>query len=260
MKEALELHFSLFGLNPKDTMTVMMIFLDMLIVMLIVGLGTNKRNMRPTGPQNLVEWAVMYVCNYADSIIGEKDAPRYYPMLVMLFFYILVGNLLGLVPGLVSPTSSLSVTVTLALSVWVYTWFEGLTRKGPVKFFAHYFGGPDIPVLIKPFLAIVELLSDISRPVSLSFRLFGNILAKEILLGVLVTLILTFWPVFYKDAISGIIFGVAAFLRPAIVLLGVLVSVIQAGVFTLLAATYMAGAVVSHDEHDAHDTKEKVKH
>jgi F-type H+-transporting ATPase subunit a len=250
MEEAIKLNWLIPGLNERDTMTVLMILLDFIIVFIIVAMGSIHKKRRPTGPQNLVEWSVKYICNYADSIIGEKDAPRYYPLLVMLFFYILVGNLLGLIPGFTSPTSSLSVTVTLALMVWLYTWFEGITRKGPIKFFAHYTGGPGVPGPIKPFLFFVELLSDISRPISLSFRLFGNILAKEILLSVLVFLVLLFWPVFYKDVISGLIFSVAAVLRPLIILLGVLISVIQAGVFTLLAATYMAGAAVSHDEHE----------
>ena len=253
MKEALELHFTLFGLSHQNTMFVLMIVLDMLIVMGIVAFGTLGRKMRPTGPQNLVEWAVKYLCNYADSIIGEKDAPRYYPLLVMLFFFIFVGNLLGLVPGLVSPTACLSVTVTLAAGVWLYTWYEGLTRKGFIKYFAHYAGPNTIPIFIRVPLFFIELLSDISRVISLSFRLFGNIVAKEILLSVLVTLILLFYPVITENVINGMIFTIAAVLRPLIIWLGVLVSLIQAAVFTLLAATYIAGAVVIHDDHEAHE-------
>jgi F0F1-type ATP synthase membrane subunit a len=90
MEEALKLNFTIFGLNEKGTMTVLMIILDMFIVALIVWLGSLGRKRRPGGPQNLVEWTVVYICNYADSIIGEKDAPRYYPLLVMLFFIYLL--------------------------------------------------------------------------------------------------------------------------------------------------------------------------
>jgi F-type H+-transporting ATPase subunit a len=131
MEEAITLNqqLLLFGLDSKSSMTVYMIFLDMLIVAVIVWLGSIGNKRRPNGAQNLVEWTVMYICNYADSIIGRKDAQRYYPLLVMLFLYILIGNLLGLVPGLTSPTASLSVTVTLAVGVWLFSWFEGLTSN-----------------------------------------------------------------------------------------------------------------------------------
>ena len=264
MKEALELNFTLFGLDAKGTMTALMIVLDMLIVMFIVWLGSLGKQKRPTGPQNLVEWTVKYLCDYADSIIGEHDAPRYYALLVMLFLFIFVGNLLGLIPGLVSPTSSLSVTVTLSVGVWLYTWVEGLRRKGFVKFFAHYFGPKEIPLVIKLVLFPIELLSDFSRMISLSFRLFGNILAKEVLLGVLVMLIMIFGPKTIESlkhaeamgiTINGLIFLIVAVLRPLIIWLGVLVSLIQAGVFTLLTATYIAGAAISHEEHTAEEEK-----
>jgi F-type H+-transporting ATPase subunit a len=248
-------------------MKIYMMLLDMLIVVFIVWLGSVGRKRKPGGPQNLVEWTVTYLCNYADSIIGEKDAPRYYPLIVMLFLYIFVGNLLGLIPGLVSPTASFSVTVTLAVMVWVYTWIDGIAHKGPAKYFAHYAGGPSVPMAIKPLLFFVELLSDFSRPISLSFRLFGNIVAKEILLSVLVMLILLFGPGFIDNlkhanaigaGIDGFIFILVAVLRPLVVLLGVLVSLIQAGVFTILTAIYIAGASVSHEEHSTDDEKHHV--
>jgi F-type H+-transporting ATPase subunit a len=263
MEEALVLSgkWLLFGLNSEASMKVYMIILDMLIVMGIVWLGSVGAKRRPGATQNLVEWSVKYVCNYADSIIGEKDAPRYYALLVMLFFYIFVGNLIGLIPGLVSPTSSLSVTLTLAIGVWLFTWVDGLRHKGFIKFFAHYAGPSSVPLAIRIPLFFIELLSDISRMISLSFRLFGNIVAKEVLLTVLVTLIMLFGPGLIQSikhadvlgiSINGFIFILVAALRPLIVWLGVLVSLIQAGVFALLTATYIAGAVVVHEEHGEH--------
>jgi len=257
IKEAVAIESPVTWLNGHQLMMISMILLDVLIVWFIVYLGTRKQKMRPAGPQNLVEWAVMYICDYADSIIGKAHAPKYYWLLVSLFFYILVGNLLGLIPGLISPTSSLSVTVTLAVGVWIYTWVEGLMAQGPVKFFAHFAGGKEVPLPIKFILVPIELVSDISRMISLSFRLFGNILAKEIVLGVLVMLILLFGPALLKSAdvlngtINGGLFGITALLRPLIIWLGVLVCTIQAGVFTLLTATYLAGHIAAHhgEEH-----------
>ncbi len=109
-----------------------------------------------------------------------------------------------------------------------------------------------MPGPLKPFLFFVELMSDISRPVSLSFRLFGNIMAKEILLGVLIVLVILFWPTVNSNAISAMMAGFSLVLRPLIIVLGVLVSVIQAAVFTLLTAIYISGAVASHEHSEEH--------
>lgn len=242
-------------LDDRAFTFVLMMFIAYAIVFVILFLGTRNKKLRPGKAQNLVEWAVTYVTDYADTIIGKKEAPRFYPLLVMLFFYILVGNLMGLIPGLISPTSTLSVTAALGAMVFVYEWVSGIAKKGPIKYFAHYFGPPGIPTPIKPFLFIIELLSDFARPVSLTFRLFGNIVAKEILLGVLIVLVILLGPAFTTDGISAFLASFAFILRPLIIILGVLVSVIQAGVFTLLTAIYIGGAVAAHDhaeEHEAH--------
>lgn len=251
MGESLHYHSFIPFLDNHAFTIVLMMMLDYAIVIFILWLGSLKRDIRPKGAQNLVEWFIKYVTDYADSVIG-KQAPRYYPILLMLFMYILVGNLMGLIPGLISPTSMLTVTVTLAVCVFIMEWFEGIRAKGIIKYLAHYTGGDTVPGPLKPFLFFVELMSDISRPVSLSFRLFGNIMAKEILLGVLIVLVILFWPTVNSNAISAMMAGFSFVLRPLIIVLGVLVSVIQAGVFTLLTAIYISGAVASHEHSEEH--------
>ena len=236
-------------LDGHSFMVMLMMVLDYIIVFAILAVGTSNMQLRPKKSQNLVEWSVSYICNYADELIGKHDAPRFYPLFVMLFFYIFVGNLLGLIPGLISPTSVLSVTAALAIIVFVYEWVSGIVKQGPVNYLKHYAGGEGIPTALKPFMFFVEILSDISRPLSLSFRLFGNIIAKEILLGVLIVLVLLFWPTITTNGISAFLAGFSFVLRPLIIILGVLVSLIQASVFTLLAMIYIAGAVAAHGEH-----------
>lgn len=252
IQEAVEFRSFIPGLDDHYFTIMLMMFLDYLILFVIFALGGVNPSMKPKKTQNLVEWAVKYITDTADSIIGD-EAPKYYALLVMLFFYIFVGNLIGLIPGLTSPTSSLSVTAALAIMIFFYEWVSGLITVGPAKFFAHFTGGPGIPGPLKPFMFFVEMLSDISRPLSLSFRLFGNIIAKEILLGVLVTLVLLFYPTMRTNAMSAFLGGFMFVLRPLIVLLGTLVSLIQAGVFSLLTAIYISGAVAAHHggEHDA---------
>jgi F-type H+-transporting ATPase subunit a len=226
-----------------------MMGIDYIIVFLLLFLGARSPKLRPKGSQNLIEWTITFICSYADDIIGKEDAPRFYPLVITLFFYIFVGNLMGLVPGLVSPTSVLSVTAALAIIVFLYEWISGIKKQGLINYFKHYSGGDDIPGPLKPFLFFIELISDISRPLSLSFRLFGNIMAKEILLSVLVILVLLFWPTITTNAIGAFLAGFSFVLRPLIIILGVLVSLIQASVFTLLTCIYLAGAVAAHKEH-----------
>lgn len=249
MRESL--HFKSFipFLDNHSFTIVVMMFIDYIVVLFLLFIGTRNLKLRPHGPQNLIEWAVTVICSYADDIIGKEDSSRFYPLILTLFFYIFVGNLMGLIPGLVSPTSVLSVTAALAIVVFLYEWISGILKHGIINYLKHYSGGPGIPTPLKPFLFFIELISDISRPLSLSFRLFGNIMAKEILLSVLVVLIIIFWPTVTTNLMSGILASFSFILRPLIIILGVLVSLIQASVFTLLTCIYIAGAVAAHKEH-----------
>jgi F-type H+-transporting ATPase subunit a len=234
MKEAIEIHF----INP----TIVMMIIDYLILFTIVILGCINIKIKPGKAQNLVEYATKFICDLADEIIGH-DAHHFYPLFILFFFYILIGNVMGLIPGLFSPTSKLSVTVALALIVFFYEHYVGIKKRGIINYFKH-FAGEGVPGWIKPFMFFIEIISELARPISLSFRLFGNILAKEILLSVLVMLILIFFP--STNAIQKSLTVVPLILRPLILVLGTLVSLIQAGVFTMLAMIYVAGAVKSH--------------
>ncbi|MCX8094047.1 MAG: F0F1 ATP synthase subunit A [Candidatus Goldbacteria bacterium] len=249
MKESLHFQSFIPFLDNHGFTIVVMMLIDYIIVLFLLFLGTRNLKLKPGGSQNLIEWAITLICSYADEIIGKEDAPRFYPLIITLFFYIFIGNLMGLVPGLVSPTSVLSVTAALAIIVFLYEWISGIAKQGVMNYFKHYAGGPGIPGPLKPFLFFIELISDISRPLSLSFRLFGNIMAKEILLSVLIVLVLLFWPTISTNAIGAFLAGFSFVLRPLIIILGVLVSLIQASVFTLLTCIYLAGAVAAHKEH-----------
>jgi F-type H+-transporting ATPase subunit a len=184
------------------------------------------------------------VYGFADEMVGPK-APQYYPLFAMLFVFILVSNLLGLIPGLISSTSRLSTTVGLALIVFFSTHFFGIRERGLVQYVSHWFGA--VPWWLKPFMFLIELISELARPLSLSFRLFGNILAKEILLGVLALLVVIFLP--SGNLIQEALTVVPLLLRPLIILLGILVSIIQAFVFAILAMVYIGGAVQAHEGH-----------
>jgi F-type H+-transporting ATPase subunit a len=129
--------------------------------------------------------------------------------------------MIGLIPGFMSPTSSLNITLAMTLIVWVTHHVLGFRYHG-LKYYKHFMGPSKA---LAPFMFLLELISNFARMISLSMRLFGNILAKEVLLGVLFML-------------------AGAFFAPLPILcLGVLVSVIQAVVFVLLSLLYCAGAM-----------------
>jgi F-type H+-transporting ATPase subunit a len=152
--------------------------------------------------------------------MGEELTEKLFPMISTFALYIAVGNLIGLIPGFMSPTSSINTTLALTIIVWVTMHIIGIRAHG-VGYIKHFLG--PIPVLI-PLMLPIELISNIARLLSLSIRLFGNIMAKETLLGILFML-------------------AGAYFAPLpIMLLGVLVSLVQAMVFVLLTVVYFGQA------------------
>ena len=141
-------------------------------------------------------------------------------MLTTFGLYIAVANLIGLIPGFMSPTSSLNTTLALTIIVWVSHHYIGIREHG-LSYYKHFMG----PMWwLVPLMLPIEIISNLARLISLSIRLFGNIMAKETLLGILFML-------------------AGAFFAPLpIMLLGVLVSLVQAMVFVLLAVVYFGQA------------------
>jgi len=228
---------------PVD-ISLVMSWIAVLIILVISWLGTRRLEKVPRGLQNFLEWGLDIVYKFADEMVGPT-AHKYYPLFSMLFCFILVSNLMGLIPGFISSTSRLSTTVGLALVVFFATHYLGIKERGFVPYVKHWFG--PVPTWLKPFMFLIEIISEIARPVSLSFRLFGNILAKEILLSVLALLVFIFLP--SGNLIQETLSVVPIVLRPLIILLGLLVSVIQAFVFMILAMVYIGGAVQAHEGH-----------
>ena len=144
-------------------------------------------------------------------------------------------------PGLSSPTANLNTTVALALIVFFSIHVFGIKQHGLFGYFAKFSAG--VPWWLKPLMTIIELISEIARPLSLSFRLFGNIMAKEILLGILAFLTITFLR--NGGVINTSLTIVPILLRPMIILLGLLVGFLQAYIFMMLAMFYIGGAIRS---------------
>nr|ANB40211.1 ATP synthase CF0 A subunit [Koshicola spirodelophila] len=197
---------------------------------IIFGLFAN-RDLKPLpeGAQNFTELVTEFIRDLAKTQIGEEEYLKWVPFLGTIFIFIFVSNWSGaLLPWklielpngeLAAPTNDINTTVALALLTSISYFYAGLRKKG-LGYFKRY---------IEPavFLLPINVLEDISKPLSLSFRLFGNILADELVVGVLVALVPLFVPI-------------------PVMLLGTFTSAIQALVFATLAGAYIGEALEDH--------------
>ena len=201
------------------------------------------------GSRNIAELLIQLVVNQSDQIIG-KQGRKYVPFFATFFFFILLSNLLGLLPGFAAPTGNLNTTLGLAICSFIGYNVIGVREQGGT-YFKHFIGPMTglpastilgklafLPVLLLSagFFFILEIFSHAFRPVSLSLRLFGNMMGDHEVITAFTNLTKIVVPVaFYA--------------------MGTLVSVIQAFVFTLLSMIYVALAIShGHDEEHAHDT------
>jgi F-type H+-transporting ATPase subunit a len=194
----------------------------LVMIILLVGAGLLVKGIQiiPRTRQNLLETIVEGLENFMVEITGEEGR-AFFPFIATIFLYILVSNLLGLVPGFFSPTANLNTTLSLAVCTFVLTHVIGVKFHG-AKYLKHFLG-PVWP--LAPLMIIIELIGHFARVMSLSIRLFGNIFGKETILGILF-------------ALAGL------YLAPLpILFLGILVSFIQAVVFILLSIVYFTGAM-----------------
>jgi F-type H+-transporting ATPase subunit a len=176
---------------------------------------------------------------------------------------------MGLIPGLVSPTSRVDMNIGMALVVFLSTHVWGIKEKGLLKYMAHFLppkvqADPKASIALKIMMNIIylalclmmpfiHLAGEIIKPVSLTMRLFGNMMGKEKVLGVAVILVIFFWG---GNSLFKCISTFPFFLRIFIVILGVFISFIQAFVFMLLAMVYIGGAVQEHDHEEKHEAGE----
>ena len=195
-------------------------WLVMLILIVSALLFARGVQLLPKKGQNFFEVIIDGLENFMVEITGPEGR-EFFPFIATLFLFILLSNLIGLVPGMNSPTANLNTTLALALCTFVYTHIIGIKYHG-TKYIKHFLG----PVWwLAPLMLPIELIGHLARVMSLSVRLFGNIYGKEMVLSILFML-------------------AGMYLAPLPVLfLGLLVSFIQALVFMLLATMYFVGSM-----------------
>ena len=227
----------------KFAMTNSSVFM-IAIVVLISGfliLSTSGRGLVPTRWQSAAELMYELVASTLRNSAGTEGM-RFFPFVFSIFAFVLTANVIGLVPYFMTVTSHLVITAALALLVIFTVIVYGLMRNG-LGFFKLFLPS-GLPMAIAPFIAIIEVLSFLSRPVSLSLRLFGNMLAGHIVLKVFAGFIVTLT----TAGVGGWIAGVLPLgMTVALTALETLVAVLQAYVFTILTCVYLNDAI--HPSH-----------
>lgn len=207
--------FHIPGIPDYVTLTVFIIlFLSFLARMML-----KRISLVPGGLQNVMEVVVSGIDGMMAETMGPKGKP-YFPLIATLGFFIFVSNMLGLIPGFVPPTANLNTTAACAVIVFVLTHIVGIKEHG-FGYFKHFLGSV---WWLAPLMFFIEVVGHLSRPISLSMRLFGNMTGHELVVMVLMFL--------------------APFLVPvAMSFLGLLVAFIQSFVFVLLSMIYLSGAL-----------------
>jgi F-type H+-transporting ATPase subunit a len=224
-----------------------------LLICIVAMIATRNPQMIPGPLQNLVEMVVEGLSTFIVDILGPKYGPRYVPFLGTLFIYILAMNLFGLIPFMDSPTSSLNVTVALALVVFIYSQYIGFRELGVVGWIDHMAGNPRgaIGWGLVPLMLPIHLMGELAKPISLACRLFGNIFGEDMLLVAFASLGIT--------VLSFTHLPIGLPLQLPFLFLALLTSTLQALVFTVLSTIYFL-LMLPHDDHghDEHEHEEAV--
>jgi len=213
------LFFETHWLHEHHLVVVCYTWFVMGVLALFSVLATRRMNILPGGFQNVMEVIIEGFDNLLVETMGPEGR-KFFPLIATLGLYILTSNLIGLIPGFESPTANLNTTASMALVVFVMTHVVGIRIHG-IKYVKHFLG----PIWwLAPLMLVLELISHFARIISLSVRLFGNIMGEDKVLAVVVLLVPFLVPL------------------PVFVLM-IFTSFIQTIVFMLLAMMYIAGAM-----------------
>ncbi len=229
-------HMSLMGFDISINKAVIAMWVGLSIMfglfMLVVKSGVR---VIPGKLQVVAELALGFIMDMVEEFIGKKEAPKYFPFIATIFFFVLACNLVGMIPGSYTITSQLVVTGVFASFIFVLTLFIGFAKHG-----FHFFGilvPSGVPKIMIPVMIPIEVISMIARPVSLSVRLFANMTAGHTILYVLfglamsTPLMIGWLPFGFTVAING---------------LEIAIAFIQAYIFTILTCVYIGDVIHLH--------------
>lgn len=205
--------FSIFGIPVTDSVTTTWVVMG--LILLLGWVISRNLSEYPSKIQTIFESIIEFYENIAVQIMGEEGR-QFVPLAVSIGLFVLFSNWIEVIPGFSAPTRDLSTTIALAIVAVASTYVAGIKKKG-WRFFKKY-------IEPNPIFLPINILEELVRPISLSFRLFGNILGEEIVIAILVMIVPLILPV-------------------PLILLGLFTGLIQAFIFSLLTLLYVAGAV-----------------
>lgn len=228
------MEFNIAGFDVSFTNSSLWMMLTTLGIGAILMLGSQRATIIPSKMQALVEMSYDFIAGMIKDNVGNEGKP-YFPFIFSLFMFILFGNLFGMIPYSFTITSHIIVTFALALLVFLGVTVIALLRHG-TKFFG-YFMPSGAPIVMAPLIIPIEVISYLSRPVSLSLRLFANMMAGHTMLKIFAGFI----------PALGILGGwIPLSVSVAVTGFEVLVAVLQAYVFTILTCLYLHDAIHLH--------------
>lgn len=208
---------------PITNAVSMEIFVALLLILVGGAVGSSLSVDRPGKLQHLYEWVWIWLGDHSEEVIGHHGR-RFVMFLASLFLFILIGNLIGLVPGFESPTQVVTIPLGLALTAFAYYHWQGIRQQGVGRYLKQFMG--PIPAMA-PLMIPIEIISHLARVLSLTVRLYANMFAGELITMIIVALV----------PVAGVLFmGLHLF-----------VGILQAYIFLVLAMVYLQGAVA--EEH-----------
>ena len=221
---------SLFGMDISITKAVLFLWIGTVVTFLLLFFGSRALKNRPGAYQVIVEEIYGFGANSLAGQMGE-GGKKWFPYTLSLFMFVLVLNLIGLIPNSFPVTSSISFTLTLALLTFILVQFQGVRSNGLGGYVAA-FVPPNLPlkIVFVPFMFFIEIISELSKPLTLAMRLYANILAGHLLIFIFLSFILYFGT--YMAVVS---------VPLAVILFAfeVFVAVLQAYIFAILTQVYI---------------------
>lgn len=236
--------FHLFGIDFSISKPIIIIFICAILMLVFFFFAFAKPKMVPTKIQSIGELGYTFIRDQISRETIGKAGDKFIPFLFTLFFFVFFMNVMGIIPFAQFPPSALFVyPVMLAMMVWVTYMYVGMKKQGPIKFFTNMMFPPGVPKGVLGILAPIEFLSNILvRPFTLAVRLMANMFAGHLLLTVFIVAsvyLMSFTAI-------GIIGSTASFVMTVIMTaFEFMIEALQAYIFTLLTASYIAGSLVN---------------
>ena len=217
------------AIGGHDQMWIILshLVLTVAIVFFVARMATKRVQLVPTGTQNVMETYIQGVIAMGADTMGEENSRKFLPLIGALGMVIFISNMMGVIPGFESVTGNINFTLSLALIVFAYYNYLGIKKNGAAKYFGHFMG--PVPALA-PLMFPIEIISHISRIISLSFRLFGSVKGDDMFLMVLLMLVPWILPL------------------PGFFLLTAF-GFLQSFIFMILTYVYIAGSIMMEDDH-----------